>query len=113
MGKGAQLKLACCHIESICPVKATIAYLEVRGQDQGYFFKHRDNSPLTKCQFWKLTDLALDRVGMQGSHFGTHSFRIGAASTAAVLGYNTDEIKSLGWWSSSSSRRYIRTLPNI
>ena len=83
-------------MESICPVRATVAYLEVRGQDQGYFFKHEDNLSLTKYQFWKLTDVALDRVGVWGMRFGTHSFRIGAASTAAALNYSMEEIKHLG-----------------
>ena len=38
-----------------------------------------------------------------------HSFRIGAASTAAALGYNVEDIKWLGRWSSSTYHRYIRT----
>ena len=61
-----------------------------------YFFIHKEGTHLTKYQFWKMTDLALSRVGVQGMKFGTHSFRIGAASTAAALGYHPDDIKHWG-----------------
>ncbi|XP_078242407.1 integrase/recombinase xerD homolog isoform X1 [Pogona vitticeps] len=112
-GKGKQLVLGKCSIRSICPVKAVQEFLEIRGQLPGYLFSHSDGSPLTKYQFWKVTDMALERVGVTGMKFGTHSFRIGAASTAAALGYSTDQIKQLGRWASSSYRRYIRPLPNV
>ena len=75
------------------------AYLGLQRQEQGYFFIHRDGSPLMKYQFWRLTDLALCKVGIQGLKFGTHSFRIGAASAAAALGYKPEAIKCLGRWS--------------
>ena len=112
-GKGIRVELGQCSIGDICPVKATQMYLEVRGSGTGYFFQHTDGSPLTRFQFWKLTDLALNKVGVTGLKFGTHSFRIGAASTAAALGYSSDEIKRLGRWSSDCFRRYVRTLPNV
>ena len=89
-GKGASLSLASCSLEELCPVRAMHAYLGLWGKEQGYFFIHRDGSPLTKYQFWRMTDLALDKVGIQGLKFGTHSFRVGAASTAAALGYEPD-----------------------
>ena len=43
-----------------------------------------------------MTDLVLSKVGINGMRFGTHSFRIKAASTAAVMGYLPDDIKQLG-----------------
>ena len=112
-GKGRQLVLGLCSNKSICPVRAVNTYLEYRGSEPGYFFQHADKSPLTKYQFWKLTGLALQAVGIRGARFGTHSFRIGAASTAAAMGYSTQDIKRLGRWSSSCYKRYIRTLPTV
>ena len=100
-------------MEELCSVKAMWAYLGLRGQEQGYFFIHKDGSPLTKYQFWELTDMALGKVEIQGLKFGIHLFRIGAASTAAALGYQPEDIKHLGWWSSTSYRRYVQALPNV
>ena len=100
-------------MEDLCLVKVTASYLRIRGAGQEYFFIHKDSSPLMKYQFWRLTDLALNKVGLQGLKFGTQSFRIGAASTAAALGYHIEDIKWIGWWSSHNYLRYIRTLPNV
>uniref|UniRef100_A0ABM5GF58 Uncharacterized protein isoform X1 n=1 Tax=Pogona vitticeps TaxID=103695 RepID=A0ABM5GF58_9SAUR len=111
-GKGAWVTLAPCHDVGLCPVRAMEEYLTKRGAEPGYLFIHRDSSPLTKYQFWKLTEEALRKEGAQGQRFGTHSFRIGAASTAAVLGYQPMDIKRIGRWASKSYRRYIRPLPN-
>lgn len=112
VGKGKRLVLGQCSIVSICPVRAARVYMEKRGQDEGYFLRHVDKSPLTKYQFWRMTDGALQKVGVQGLRFGTHSFWIGAASTAAALGYSPEEIRNIGRWSSASYKKYIRNLPN-
>ena len=112
VGKGRRLVLRRCSVENLCPVRAAKVYMEQRGLEEGYFLMHADTSPLTKYQFWRMTDLALQKVGVQGLRFGTHSFRIGAASTAAALGYSPEEIKRLGRWSSNSYRNYVRSLSN-
>lgn len=113
VGQGALIELGVCSIKSLCPVGAMRSYLDLRGESKGYLFCHRDGFPLTKFQFWKITGLALDRVGLSGLRFGTHSFRIGAASTAAALGYGPDAIKKLGRWSSRRYRTYVRPLPKL
>ena len=94
-GKGKCRVLGQCGIEDIRPVRAAKVYTDHQGQEEGYFFQHADKSPLTKYQFWKLTDLALGKVGVQGIRLGTHSFRIGEASSAAALGYSPEEIRSM------------------
>uniref|UniRef100_A0ABM5GIN9 Uncharacterized protein isoform X1 n=1 Tax=Pogona vitticeps TaxID=103695 RepID=A0ABM5GIN9_9SAUR len=112
-GNGCMVILGRCSIVKICPVRAVGDFGVLRGDDKGYFFQHRDGTPLTKYQFWSLTDMALERLGVSNLRFGTHSFRIGAASTAAALGYDAGRIKRLGRWSSRSYRKYIRQLPNV
>ena len=112
-GNGCMVVLGRCSIVKICPVRAVGDFWVLRGADKGYFFQHRDGTPLTKYQFWSLTDMALERLGISNLRFGTHSFRIGAASTAAALGYDAGRIKRLGRWSSRSYRKYIRHLPNV
>ena len=84
-GRGRQVILGQCSLVKICPVKAVIEFLRLRGVKNGYFFQHRDESPLTKYQFWKLTDMVLERIGIRHMRFGTHSFRIGAASTLSLI----------------------------
>ena len=111
-GKGAWVTLAPCHDVGLCPVRAMDEYLTKRRAEPGYLFMHKDGSPLTKYQFWRLGEEALRREGAQGRRFGTHLFRIGAASTAAVLGYQPRDIKRIGRWASKSYRRYVQPLPD-
>uniref|UniRef100_A0ABM5GIP4 Uncharacterized protein isoform X2 n=1 Tax=Pogona vitticeps TaxID=103695 RepID=A0ABM5GIP4_9SAUR len=112
-GFGCMVILGQCSLVSICPVRAIREFGILRGTEKGYFFQHKDGKPLTKYQFWSLTDRALKNIGIGNMRFGTHSFRIGAASTAALLGYDAGKIKRLGRWSSGCFRKYIRQLPNV
>ncbi|KAM9324593.1 uncharacterized protein PAF06_000660 [Gastrophryne carolinensis] len=50
----------------------------------------------------------LRELGLAGSEYGTHSFRIGAATEAARMGLPEEIIKRLGRWESARFRRYIR-----
>ena len=112
-GKGVHIVLGRCSINNICPILATIAYLTFRGHHPSYFFVHSNGSLSTKYQFWKLTDKALQQSGVVVLRFGTHSFRIGAASTAATLGYGSEDIKRLGHWNSGCYRHYACVLPLV
>ena len=113
LGKGAFISLRTCSVLEICPVRALEDYLKKMGEDQGYLFCHSDGTPLTNYQVWKVTGAALERVGLAGWHFGTHSFCIGAASTAAMLGYGPEEIRKMGRWSSHRYKLYVRDLPQL
>ena len=46
--------------------------------------------------------------GLDTNRFKGHSFRIGAASEAARLGYSDAQIRLMGRWWSDAVRRYIR-----
>ncbi|KAJ7324885.1 hypothetical protein JRQ81_017905 [Phrynocephalus forsythii] len=93
-GRGAVLTLGPCSVEAICPVRAMSDYLACRGPVAGYLFQHTDGTPLTKFQFGTLAGKVLQQLGVGSLRFGTHSFRIGAASTAAALGYPRGDIRS-------------------
>ncbi|XP_067323198.1 integrase/recombinase xerD homolog [Anolis sagrei] len=110
-GKGSLISLSPCSDADICPVLAITQFRVMRGSTSGYFFCHHDGGPLTKYQFWSITDKALKLLGLGHLKFGTHSFRIGAASTAANLGYATERIKSLGRWKSDAYKGYVRPVP--
>lgn len=93
---------------SLCPVVAMLKYLSVRGFDQGPLFQLRDGRPLTKQMFGDRVKKALERAGVDPTHYSGHSFRIGAATMAAANGVNDATIQLLGRWRSNSYCRYIR-----
>ncbi|XP_067323141.1 tyrosine recombinase XerC-like [Anolis sagrei] len=108
--RGQVLRLLKCGEEELCPVMAMTRFTALRGNGGGYLFCHQDGKPLTKFQFWAITAKALDLLGLGHLKFGTHSFRIGAASAAAVMGYKSEEIKALGRWKSGAFKGYIRVV---
>ncbi|KAL5502412.1 hypothetical protein EMCRGX_G009182 [Ephydatia muelleri] len=71
---------------ALCPITACLAFLRVRGTEPGPFFVTRDGSP-----------------------YAGHSFRIGAATAAAIAGVEDSTIQTLGRWNSAAFLTYIRT----
>ena len=67
----------------ICPVTALLAYLGVRGSSGGPLFKYSDGKALTKQCFVAKVREALEALGYDSKVYAGHSFRIGAATTAA------------------------------
>ena len=97
--------------DDICPVKALLDYLRLRGPKEGPLFMWKDGSPLHKPQFSKAVRAALTQAKLPADKFGGHSFRIGAATTAAAAGLEDSTIQTLGRWKSSSYLLYIRLEP--
>ena len=92
----------------ICLVKAVLAYMARRGFDRGPLFQHQDGSPLTREQLVSSLRDTLSAAGVEYHRFSGHSFRIGAATTAAAKGVEDSTIQTLGRWRSDSFKRYIR-----
>ena len=81
----------------ICPVRAILQYLATHPTPRhGPLFVHQDGSPLTRAQFVHLLKEALAMRGVDHKQYTGHSFRIGAATTAAQLGVPDHLIKALG-----------------
>ena len=79
----------------ICPVKAMLNYLAVRGQQEGPLFLFRNGTYLTRQRLVAAVRLAIGRAGLDPSKYCGHSFRIGAATTTAKKGLEDSVMKTL------------------
>ena len=92
----------------ICPVKALLNYLVVRGPAEGPLFSFPDGTYLTRQRLVVAVRQALEKAGLDARKYCGHSFRIGAATTAAKKGMEDSVIKTLGRWRSLAYLEYIR-----
>lgn len=92
----------------LCPVAAITAYMAVRGQALGPFFRFQDIRPLTPDRFISAVRDAIRHLGLPPANYSCHSFRIGAATTAAERGIEDSTIQTLGRWKSDAFQAYIR-----
>ncbi|OCT60818.1 hypothetical protein XELAEV_18046840mg [Xenopus laevis] len=106
VGRGTTLWLGNSTEQSICPVSAFSHYQQVRPCLPGPFFIHSDGSFMTRFQFVKILKGAVSKLGIPPEHYNTHSFRIGAATQASLMGLGEDFIKRLGRWNSSRYQLY-------
>ena len=60
-----------------------LSYIVCRGTDNGPFFRYDREGALMKERFGKDVRSALQAVGIDSEKYSGHSFRLGAASTAA------------------------------
>ena len=93
----------------VCPVKAVLPYLATRGNTPGSLFSSENGTPLTRVQFKTLLSATLKRAGLDDTKYNTHSFRIGAATSAKMAGITDLHIQKLGRWKSLAYQSYIRT----
>ncbi|XP_069620289.1 uncharacterized protein [Ranitomeya imitator] len=93
--------------KDICPLMLILNYTRVR-KDGSQFFVHENGVPLVSGQFLAILRRTLSMVGMPAAEFGTHSFRIGAATEASRAGLFESEIQRVGRWRSRCFNRYIR-----
>ena len=93
----------------ICPVAAVLSYLVKRGPTPGPLFMFDDGRYLTRDRFVRAVREALTATGVDALKYAGHSFRIGAATTAANCGVQDSLIRTMGRWESSAYMLYIRT----
>ena len=93
----------------ICPVAAMLAYLAIRGAKSGPLFHFQDKKPLTRERFVARVRTAISSAGLSQNKYAGHSFRIGAATTAAQCDIPDSTIKLLGRWESAAYLLYVRT----
>ena len=86
------------HHVAICPVAALQGYLQAQEQLSGPLFCHERGDPLTRYQFTAVLRAALSFCGVAFDRYRSHSFRMGAASTAFAMGVPVADIKRSGHW---------------
>ena len=107
LGRGATIVLPATN-QVVCPVQAVKAYLQLRPNFLWSFFRHLSGSPLTRYQFVAVLKSVLQAVGVDSTLYSSHSFRIGAATSASLAGISDEKIAQLGRWKSDSFKTYIR-----
>lgn len=79
-----------------------LPYLALRKDSPGPLFILKDATPLTRSSLSTMLRATLTQAGLDTEKYSTHSFRSGAATTAADVGISDAHIKMLGRWSSDA-----------
>jgi hypothetical protein len=107
-GRPQQIVISSQPNEVFCPISALSAYLGL-ANNSALLFSHFDTSPVTQYQLNHMLTKAVEFCDFPNRHlFRSHSFRIGAATTAKQLGMSDDEIQVMGRWQSGAFKKYIR-----
>ncbi|XP_070549867.1 uncharacterized protein [Ptychodera flava] len=98
---------------AICPVSTLLRFMSVRQamcpSASEPFILLPERTPLDHNTFTTFLRTVLSRIGLRPDFFAGHSFRIGAATSAAASQIPDHLIQTLGRWSSNCYRLYIRT----
>ena len=95
----------------LCPVSSLSHYIRRRGSSPGPLFVFADGSALSRRLVTDRLRSILASAGVEGN-FSSHSFRIGAATSASAAGLPDSTIRTLGRWSSDAYLVYVRTSPD-
>ena len=106
-GAGSDITVGCTG-SSLCPFAAILSFITFCGDSPGLFFIDSDKTAFTKSQFVSEIHSILNMVGLPQHHYAGHSFRIGAATLAALAGVQDSTIQALGRWHSAAFLQYIR-----
>jgi hypothetical protein len=112
--KGVDIKLFCTN-SALCPKCQLARYLKRRqylfqgSASTDSCFINDNGAPLTRADFLRYLNITLTAAGFDNKLYTGHSFRIGAATSAASVRIEDHLIKTMGRWSSDSYCRYIQT----
>lgn len=102
---------------SLCPLTSLRKYLQSRTRMhhslQDPLFISDNHVALTRTVFISKLKVLLQTLNHDHTSYSGHSFRIGAATSAAQAHVPDHLIKTLGRWTSDSYTRYIRTPPSL
>lgn len=112
--KGVSIQLHCvgsplcprCHLQKYMRLR-TCVFNNWSASDS--LFVNEQGEPLSRVEFIRLLRNVLSACGFNATCYSGHSFRSGAATTAASAKIEDHLIKVMGRWSSDSYCRYIKT----
>lgn len=81
-----------------CMYVGVLPYLTLRGMHNGPLFITEHIEGLTRQIFSASLDLLLAELQLKPNHYNSHSFRIGATTSAAQANIPEPYIKMLGHW---------------
>ena len=102
--EGADIRLAS-NQSSLCPVEAIKKFIQIHPSQDGPLFMFQDRKNFTRK---KVTEMLQIFGPSYDKNISSHSFHIGAATTAASAGYPRWLIQSLGRWTSNCFQEYIQ-----
>ena len=106
-GETVCLKREYLHTD-VCPVIATSEFLKVRPKSTKSFLVHMNGKQLTQYQFQAILKKAAKHLDWPVQNYSAHSFRIGAATSAAMNGDSIETIMKKGRWRSAAANNYVR-----
>lgn len=107
--RGVTLLLAAAPGAITCPVAALREIYKGDPWAEGapLFSGLEPRTALSRDMFISHLKALLASLGLDSTRYSGHSFRRGAATSAAVAGYSDNEIQQLGRWRSDAYRLYI------
>ena len=99
----------------LCPTKALVNLISKPyvTHPNAPLLQWSDGSRITRPSFNNVIKRLAHNTGLNENNFSTHSFRIGAATTASAAGISDALIRTLGRWSSDAYQLYIHTPDSI
>ena len=94
--------------EELCPVRTLQQFCVIRGSHPGPLFASPGGCLYTCGSARDDLRSVLSFCGLDTARYKSHSFRIGAASDAALRGFSDAQIRLMGRWRSDAFRQYIR-----
>ena len=108
-GKGSCSIIVARTRSHFCPYKSMVKYLRLRSSpDSSPLFLTPSNNPMSQNWFMQHLRKVLQQCNLPSHQFSGHSFRIGAATSAAMQGISSASLQQMGRWSSSAYASYIR-----
>ena len=95
-----------------CPFQLTLDYMLHRGpvlHESEQFFVFKDKTPVCDHNVRTVMKAVIDRLGLDSSLYGMHSYRIGRTSDLInKFHMDIEFVKRIGQWKSSEVYKYIR-----
>lgn len=92
----------------VCPVNSFLEYKRLIKHNTGPLFKFSCGTPVKASYFNSSLKKLLEFINLNPQFYKGHSFRIGAATSAAMRGIPLSVIQHMGRWKSNAFQHYIR-----